>query len=371
MRDGSATEIATDRDPPSPPSDIRAWLTKRGLGHHAPAFEAHKVDLRSLAALTSDELKELGVAAVGERQRILAARHTATWRGRVATALHMNQVTYVSTLVLTLVAIASLWDARVQRDLTNQSLTEMKLQRETAYQPVFVLEQLRLFAKYFSVPGSSVTHQVWTQSDAWIAPADFSVSEVGAWSNLPRVHLKLLNVGPGAAYDVRVRQEYDPDALYRDLASMTPQVLDGIVNYDFQPGRSGSFGLPLLMHGWETTRTSSRDRFDVVQPLGGDANAVTFGIEPSYLNHLSLLSFLIDRWYRVDPTTNELDQRTATLLERVKAMPPMLITVDYTDVLGNHVERRFNIRLILESFGTEHVHTFIWDVASVATAPAG
>ncbi len=52
--------------------DIRQWLDLLELGRYAQAFEANDVDLRAVAYLSDDDLKELGVS-LGHRRVILAA----------------------------------------------------------------------------------------------------------------------------------------------------------------------------------------------------------------------------------------------------------------------------------------------------------
>ena len=51
---------------------IREWLEDLGLGQYADAFAENDVDLRALAYLTDDDLKELGVS-LGHRRVLLAA----------------------------------------------------------------------------------------------------------------------------------------------------------------------------------------------------------------------------------------------------------------------------------------------------------
>ena len=52
--------------------DIADWLRSLSLGQYAPAF-AEKDPLGVLPKLTADDLKEIGVAAVGDRHRLLEA----------------------------------------------------------------------------------------------------------------------------------------------------------------------------------------------------------------------------------------------------------------------------------------------------------
>ena len=53
--------------------DIGDWLRGLGLDQYEAAFCENSIDLEVLGKLTSDDLKELGVASVGHRRRMLAA----------------------------------------------------------------------------------------------------------------------------------------------------------------------------------------------------------------------------------------------------------------------------------------------------------
>ncbi len=53
--------------------DVRAWLEELGLGNYARAFAENDVDAATLPALTAEDLKEIGIASVGHRRRLLAA----------------------------------------------------------------------------------------------------------------------------------------------------------------------------------------------------------------------------------------------------------------------------------------------------------
>jgi class 3 adenylate cyclase len=53
--------------------DTSEWLRGLGLGQYASAFAEHKIDWQVLPKLTADDLKEIGVAAVGDRRRLLEA----------------------------------------------------------------------------------------------------------------------------------------------------------------------------------------------------------------------------------------------------------------------------------------------------------
>ncbi|MBV9287694.1 MAG: AAA family ATPase [Hyphomicrobiales bacterium] len=53
--------------------DIGDWLRGLGLNQYEAAFRENSIDLEVLGKLTSDDLKELGVASIGHRRMLLAA----------------------------------------------------------------------------------------------------------------------------------------------------------------------------------------------------------------------------------------------------------------------------------------------------------
>jgi class 3 adenylate cyclase/predicted ATPase len=53
--------------------DIGAWLRGLGLGQYERAFRDNDIDADLLAKLTAEELREIGVASVGHRRRLLEA----------------------------------------------------------------------------------------------------------------------------------------------------------------------------------------------------------------------------------------------------------------------------------------------------------
>lgn len=54
-------------------SDIRTWLEQSGLGRYAEAFEAQDIGVDLLGDLNDADLRELGVASLGDRKRLLKA----------------------------------------------------------------------------------------------------------------------------------------------------------------------------------------------------------------------------------------------------------------------------------------------------------
>jgi class 3 adenylate cyclase len=53
--------------------DIGGWLRSLGLEEYETAFRENKVDVVVLPKLTAEDLKDLGVAAVGDRRKLLEA----------------------------------------------------------------------------------------------------------------------------------------------------------------------------------------------------------------------------------------------------------------------------------------------------------
>src|SRR6516164_6860650 len=65
--------------------DIAAWLRGLGLERYEQAFRENEIDLRVLPELTADDLRELGVAAIGLRRLLLKAiADLAAGAGRAA-----------------------------------------------------------------------------------------------------------------------------------------------------------------------------------------------------------------------------------------------------------------------------------------------
>ncbi|XP_039011467.1 ankyrin repeat and SAM domain-containing protein 6-like [Hibiscus syriacus] len=52
---------------------VRTWLESLGLGRYAPVFEVHEVDEEILPLLTLEDLKDMGINAVGSRRKLFSA----------------------------------------------------------------------------------------------------------------------------------------------------------------------------------------------------------------------------------------------------------------------------------------------------------
>lgn len=53
--------------------DVAGWLWGMGMGRYVPAFEAHEVDAEVLPCLTMDDLRDMGIGAVGARRKLFCA----------------------------------------------------------------------------------------------------------------------------------------------------------------------------------------------------------------------------------------------------------------------------------------------------------
>ena len=53
--------------------DVGGWLRSLSLGQYEANFRDNKIDADVLPQLTADDLKDIGVSAVGDRRRLLAA----------------------------------------------------------------------------------------------------------------------------------------------------------------------------------------------------------------------------------------------------------------------------------------------------------
>jgi hypothetical protein len=53
--------------------DVAEWLWGMGMGRYVPAFEVHEVDAEVLPCLTMDDLRDMGIDAVGARRKLFCA----------------------------------------------------------------------------------------------------------------------------------------------------------------------------------------------------------------------------------------------------------------------------------------------------------
>ena len=60
--------------------DVADWLRSLGLERYQAAFREHEITAAVLPNLSADDLKELGIAAVGHRRRLLRCGRPAARR---------------------------------------------------------------------------------------------------------------------------------------------------------------------------------------------------------------------------------------------------------------------------------------------------
>lgn len=53
--------------------DIKAWLEENGMGEHWEKFESNKIDEDTLKSMTENDLKDIGIDALGDRKKIREA----------------------------------------------------------------------------------------------------------------------------------------------------------------------------------------------------------------------------------------------------------------------------------------------------------
>lgn len=54
-------------------ADVAGWLWRMGMGRYATTFQAHEVDAEVLPCLTMDDLRDMGIGAVGARRKLFCA----------------------------------------------------------------------------------------------------------------------------------------------------------------------------------------------------------------------------------------------------------------------------------------------------------
>ena len=59
--------------------DVGGWLRSLGLGQYEANFRDNKIDADVLPQLTADDLKDIGVSAVGDRRRLPRRDRRPVW----------------------------------------------------------------------------------------------------------------------------------------------------------------------------------------------------------------------------------------------------------------------------------------------------
>ncbi|RCV18672.1 hypothetical protein SEVIR_3G334400v4 [Setaria viridis] len=73
--EGTDTETETEEyeEAGEEVADVAGWLWGMGMGRYAAAFQAHEVDAAVLPCLTMDDLRDMGIGAVGARRKLFCA----------------------------------------------------------------------------------------------------------------------------------------------------------------------------------------------------------------------------------------------------------------------------------------------------------
>jgi class 3 adenylate cyclase/tetratricopeptide (TPR) repeat protein len=107
--------------------EIEVWLEALGLGQYARAFAEHDIDPSVLGQLTDADLRELGVASLGHRKRLLAAiaAHLATIPPALAPSVRSpsgerRQVTILFADMSGFTALSRLLDPEELHDLVTR-----------------------------------------------------------------------------------------------------------------------------------------------------------------------------------------------------------------------------------------------------------
>lgn len=70
------TRVSDEMEGPSDSVErngVKAWLNQLGLGRYSPVFEIHEVDDEVLPMLTLEDLKDMGINAVGTRRKMFCS----------------------------------------------------------------------------------------------------------------------------------------------------------------------------------------------------------------------------------------------------------------------------------------------------------
>ena len=64
--------------------DIKAWLEEIGMGEHWEKFESNKIDEDTLKSMTENDLKDIGIEALGDRKTLIAGISKVSGAGKGA-----------------------------------------------------------------------------------------------------------------------------------------------------------------------------------------------------------------------------------------------------------------------------------------------
>jgi len=96
---------------------IAAWLDEQGLSAYAAAFEANAIDLAVAARLSDADLRELGVASLGHRKRLLDAIDELRRHARSAPQAERRHVSVMFCDLVDSTALSARFDAEIMATL--------------------------------------------------------------------------------------------------------------------------------------------------------------------------------------------------------------------------------------------------------------
>ena len=84
--------------------DVVVWLRSLGLGQYEAVIRENEIDDTVLPSLTAEDLRELGVAALGHRRRLLDGNQNVNAMAATSRALAANIRMATASLRITIVA---------------------------------------------------------------------------------------------------------------------------------------------------------------------------------------------------------------------------------------------------------------------------
>ena len=104
--------------------NVRGWLEGLGLGQYVDAFDANHIDAQLLRDLTGEDLREMGIASLGHRKRLLDAIASLREEGppRAAEAEH-RQVAVLFADLCSFTELSSALGAEEMRRIVDRFLT--------------------------------------------------------------------------------------------------------------------------------------------------------------------------------------------------------------------------------------------------------
>jgi class 3 adenylate cyclase len=109
--------------------NVSSWLRGLDLEQYAESFQANAIDAEALVLLSDGDLKELGVAALGHRRRLLAAIADEAAPGEA----ERRQVTILFADISGYTALSAARDPEETRDLLNRFFETVDLIVQNGY----------------------------------------------------------------------------------------------------------------------------------------------------------------------------------------------------------------------------------------------